>query len=58
MEPVSSLKRIPTEESDSDLFRSDGSDATALSYRFESPQSVVEGCPAQGSSVGPREEES
>ena len=47
------LQRIPTEESGSDLFRSDGSDAAALSYRFESPQSVMEGCSAQGSTVGP-----
>ena len=31
------LKTIATEESGSDLFRSDGSDAAALSYRVESP---------------------
>jgi hypothetical protein len=43
------LKRIPTEESGSDLFRSDGPDAAALSYRVESPQSVMQGC------LGPRE---
>ena len=58
LEPDSSLKRIPTEESGSDLFRSDGSDAAAFSYRFESPQSVMEGCSAQGSTVGPGEKES
>ena len=52
------LQRIPTEESGSDLFRSDGSDAAALSYRFESPQSVMEGCSAQRSTVGPGEKES
>jgi hypothetical protein len=52
------LKRIPTEESGFDLFRSDGSDAAALSYRFESPQSVVQGCPAQGSAVGAGKNES
>ena len=49
----SHLERIPSKESGSDLFRSDGSDAAALSYRFESPQSVMEGCSAQGSTVGP-----
>ena len=37
LEPDPSLKRIPTEESGSDLFRSDGPDAAALSYRVESP---------------------
>jgi chromosome segregation and condensation protein ScpB len=58
LEPNRSLKRIPTEESGSDLFRSDGSDAAALSYRFESPQSVMEGCSAQRSTVGPGEKES
>jgi chromosome segregation and condensation protein ScpB len=57
LEPDRSLKRIPTEESDSDLFRSDGLDAAALSYHVESPQSVVQGCPAQGSAVGPGEKE-
>jgi chromosome segregation and condensation protein ScpB len=52
LEPDPSLKRVPTEESDSDLFRSDGPDAAALSHRVESPQSVVQGCSAQGSAVG------
>ena len=52
-----SLKRIPTEESDSDLFRSDGLNSTALSYRAESPQSVMQGCSAQGSAVGPGKKE-
>ena len=47
------LKRIPTEESGSDLFRSDGPDAVELCC-VESPQSVVQGCPAQGSAVGAR----
>src|ERR1700680_2598747 len=40
------FKRIPPEESDSDLLRSDGPDAAALSCQVESPQSVVQGCPA------------
>ena len=52
------LKRISTEESDSDLFRSDGLDGAALSYQVESPQSVVQGCPAQGSAARPGEKES
>ena len=53
------LKRIPTEESDSDLFRSDGLDgAAALCYHVESPQSVVQGCPAQGGAVWPGKKES
>ena len=53
LEPDPSLKRIPTEESDSDLFRSDGlASAAALSCHAESPQSVVQGCSAQGSAVG------
>jgi hypothetical protein len=47
-----SLKRIPTEESGSDLFRSDGSDAAALSYRFESPQSGRAARP-KGAPLGP-----
>ncbi len=47
----------PTEESGSDLFRSDGPNATAPSYRIESPQSVVQGCSAQGGAVGPGEKE-
>ena len=50
-------ERIPTEESGSDLFRSDGLDAAALSGHAESPQSVVQGCSAQGSAVGPWEKE-
>jgi hypothetical protein len=48
---------IRTEESGSDLFRSDGPDAAALSCHAESPQSVVQGCSAQGSPVGPGEKE-
>jgi chromosome segregation and condensation protein ScpB len=58
LELEASLESIPTEESDSDLFRSDGLDAAGLSYHVEPPQSVVEGCPAQGSAVGPGEKES
>jgi chromosome segregation and condensation protein ScpB len=58
LEPDPSLRRIPTEESGSDLFRSHGPDAAALSYRVESPQSVMQGCSAQGSTVGPGEKES
>jgi len=43
-------ERIRTEESGCDLFRSDGPDAAAaLSCHAESPQSVVQGCSAQGS---------
>ena len=57
LEPDPSLKRPPTEESGSDLFRGDGPDATAPSYGIESPQSVVQGCSAQGSAVGPGEKE-
>jgi hypothetical protein len=57
--PDPSLKRMPTEESDSDLFRSDGLDAAAaLSCDVQPPQSVVQGCPAQGSAVGPGKKES
>ena len=52
------LKTIPTEESGSDLFRSDGPDAAALSRQVESSQSVVDGCPAQGGAVGSGEKES
>ena len=52
------LERIPPEESDSDLFRSNDPDAVALSCQVESPQSVVQGCPAQGSAIGPGEKES
>jgi hypothetical protein len=49
---------IRTEESGSDLFRSNGPDAAAaLSCHAESPQSVVQGCPTQGSPVGPGEKE-
>jgi hypothetical protein len=44
IEPDTSLKRIPTQESDSDLFRSYGPDAAALSCQVEPPQSVVQGC--------------
>jgi hypothetical protein len=40
-------KRIPAEESASDLFRSDGLDTAALSCHAESPKSVVQGCSAQ-----------
>jgi hypothetical protein len=58
LEPDPSLKRILTEESDSDLFRSDGFDAAGLSCHAESPQSVVQGCPAQGSALGSGEKES
>jgi hypothetical protein len=47
------LKRILPEEGDSDLFRSDGLDSTALSCHVESPQSVVQGSAAQGSAVLP-----
>jgi chromosome segregation and condensation protein ScpB len=53
----SHLKRIPPVESGSDLFRSDGPDAAALSGQVESPQSVVQGCSTQGSAVGPGEKE-
>ena len=48
----SHLERIPPEESGSDLLRSDGSGTVALAARVESPQSVVQGCPAQGGAVG------
>jgi chromosome segregation and condensation protein ScpB len=58
LEPDPYLKRIPTEESDSDLFRSDGPDAAALSCHVEPPQSVVQGSSTQGSAVGPGEKES
>ena len=53
----SQLKGIFPEESGSDLLRSDGPGTVALSARVESPQSVVQGCPAQGSAVGPGEKE-
>jgi chromosome segregation and condensation protein ScpB len=52
------LERIPREESGSDLLRSNGAGAVELSCQVESPQSVVEGCPAQGSAVGAGEKES
>ena len=52
------LERIPSEESGSDLFRSDGLDAVGGSGEVESPQSVVQGCPTQGGAVGPGEKES
>jgi chromosome segregation and condensation protein ScpB len=53
------LKRIPPEESGSDLLRSDDwLDTVELSCQVESPQSVVQGCPAQGSAIGPGEKES
>jgi hypothetical protein len=58
IEPDTSLKRIPTEESDSDLFRSDGLAAASLSYHVESPQSVMQRCSAQGSAVWPGKKES
>jgi hypothetical protein len=51
------LKRISPEESGSDLLRSDGPGNVALAARVESPQRVVQGCPAQGSAVGPGEKE-
>jgi len=57
LEPDPSLKRIPIEESDSDLFRSDGLDAAALSCEVQPPQSVVQGCATQGSAVGPGKKE-
>jgi hypothetical protein len=52
------LKRIFSKESGSDLFRRDGPDAVGGSGEAESPQSVVQGCPAQGGAAGPREKES
>jgi hypothetical protein len=51
------LESISPEESGSDLLRSDGPGNVALSARVESPQRVVQGCPAQGSAVGPGEKE-
>jgi chromosome segregation and condensation protein ScpB len=53
----SHLERIPPEESGSDLLRSNEPDAVALSCQVEPPQSVVQGCTAQGSAVGPGEKE-
>ena len=58
LEADPSLKRLPIKESDSDLFRSDRPDAARLSARVESPQSVMQGCSAQGSAAGPGEKES
>jgi hypothetical protein len=52
LEPDPSTKRIPPEESSSDLFRSDEPDGVGGSGEVESAQSVVQGCPAQGSAVG------
>jgi chromosome segregation and condensation protein ScpB len=52
------LERISSKESGSDLFRSDGPDAVGGSGEVESPQSVVQGCPAQGGAVWPGEKES
>jgi hypothetical protein len=52
------LKTIPTEESGSDLFRSDGPDSVGGAGKAEPPASVVQGCPAQGSAVGSGEKES
>jgi chromosome segregation and condensation protein ScpB len=52
------LKRISSQESGSDFLRSDGPDAAGGSGEVESPQSVVQGCPAQGGAVGPGEKES
>ena len=52
------LKTIPTEESGSDLFRSDEADGVGRSGEVESPQSVVQGCPAQGGAVWSGEKES
>jgi hypothetical protein len=53
----SHLERISQKESGSDLLRSDGPDAVALSCQIEPPQSVVQGCPAQRSPVGSGEKE-
>jgi chromosome segregation and condensation protein ScpB len=53
----SHLEMISPEESGSDLLRSDGPDAVALSCQIEPPQSVVESCPAQRSAVGSGEKE-
>jgi chromosome segregation and condensation protein ScpB len=59
LEPdLSHLKRIPPEESSSDLFRSDEADGVGRSGEVESPQSVVQGCPAQGGAVWSGEKES
>jgi hypothetical protein len=52
------LERISREESGSDLLRSDEPDAVALYCQVEPPQSVMQGCSAQGSAVGPGKKES
>jgi hypothetical protein len=52
------LQRIPSKESGTDLFRSDRPDPVGGSGEVEPPQSVVQGCPAQGSAAGPGEKES
>jgi hypothetical protein len=57
LEPDPSTKRIPPEESSSDLFRSDDPDGVGGSGEVESPQSVMQGCPAQGSAVWSGEKE-
>jgi len=54
----SHLERVPREESGSDLLRSDELDAVALSWQVEPPQSVMQGCSAQGSAVGPGKKKS
>ena len=56
-DPSLKIKRIPTEKSDSDLFRSDGPDAAALFCQAQSSQGVVQGCSAQGSAARPGEKE-
>jgi chromosome segregation and condensation protein ScpB len=58
LEPDPSLKRLPTKESDSDLFRSDRPDAAGPFCQAKPPQSVVQGCSAQRGAVGPGEKES
>jgi chromosome segregation and condensation protein ScpB len=58
LEPDPSTKRIPPKESSSDLFRSDKPDGVGRSGEVESPQSVVQGCPAQGGAVWSGEKES
>jgi chromosome segregation and condensation protein ScpB len=58
LEPDPCTKRIPPEESSSDLFRSDERDGVGRSGEVESPQSVVQGCPAQRGAVWSGEKES
>jgi hypothetical protein len=58
LEPDPCTKRIPPEESSSDLFRSDEPDGVGRSGEVESPQSVVQGCPAQRGAVWSGEKES